>query len=305
MKTDEPPIQTDTPTAGSSVPTVLAALALLVTAAMLACHPVWNNDIWWHLTAGRWMAVHGHVPDRDVFSYVASGQPWTNMTWMFDASAYGIRNVFGCGGLVVVKMALVVAAVGLLLAIRTPGRSALPMVLALGLALPVLRARFLVRPEMLTLVLVAFWLWVLHQVRTRRARPQAILYLVPFQVLWVNVHGLFVLGPVMVAVFLVGETLQLVPRLVAAPQRRRRHDVPPADTRVGLDRDGFRWTAWGLGALVVACMANPYGWRGMVFPLVLWTRISGDVPVFQTIIGELTPWPAPIGANPPWSRWRC
>ena len=44
--------------------------ALLVAAVpLLALFPLHNNDLWWHLAAGRWIVEHHAVPRTDVFSW--------------------------------------------------------------------------------------------------------------------------------------------------------------------------------------------------------------------------------------------
>jgi len=94
------------------------------------------------------------------------------------------------------------------------------------------------RPELFTLLLLAGFLLVLGQAREQPRR----LWLLPaLQILWVNSHGYFPLGPLILAAFAAD----------LAWQRLRHQEIP-----AGLAR-----TLAGVGpAVLLACFINPYGW---------------------------------------------
>src|SRR6185437_13611118 len=91
--------------------------------------------------------------------------------------------------------------------------------------------------------------------------------------LWVNSHGLFILGLVAWGCFLADA---IVRRLRS--DRRRAPQAP---------RDDFRlWVGVTLG-MAVAALANPYGYRGALFPLTLLQRIQGpDRGFYRQFAGE-------------------
>src|SRR3984885_705309 len=43
-----------------------------------------DGDTGWHLRTGEWILAHGRVPDRDIFSFTRSGQPWFAWEWLWD-----------------------------------------------------------------------------------------------------------------------------------------------------------------------------------------------------------------------------
>src|SRR5207237_658102 len=89
------------------------------------------------------------------------------------------------------------------------------------------------------------------------------------QVLWVNTHGLFVLGPVILAAY-------VVDRLPAT-----------ADARGRLGARRWWGHVGGATAMVVAaCLANPYGLRGALFPLELFPKITAWGGPYKSYIGE-------------------
>src|ERR1044072_9138460 len=54
---------------------VLVAIALAYS-LLAGLRTITDYDLPWQLATGRWIWAHGAIPDTDVFSYTASGQPW-------------------------------------------------------------------------------------------------------------------------------------------------------------------------------------------------------------------------------------
>ena len=102
-------------------------------------------------------------------------------------------------------------------------------------------------------------------------RYPALAWLLPLvQLAWVNSHGLFVLGPLMLVFALVDAALRR--GALAAERIRWWQTVVPACVATGL-----------------ACLVNPYGLRGAIYPLELAGTMSN--PIFSHSIAELTPIP--------------
>jgi len=72
------------------------ACAIAVTAVML-----WtaDPDVFWHLKAGEWIVHNRAVPEADVYSWSACGQPWTAHQWLWEAIIYIIYSKAGIMGL--------------------------------------------------------------------------------------------------------------------------------------------------------------------------------------------------------------
>ncbi len=102
--------------------------------------------------------------------------------------------------------------------------------------------------------------------------------ILPFvQLAWVNSHGLFVLGPILLV-------FALIDALVVTLIHAVRGTTPAPRT--------WRW--WrivGIGSLATfaACLFNPYGVRGAVFPIELAGTMTNRI--FSETIAELTPIP--------------
>jgi len=241
----------------------LVFCALLVLTFLLACFPNQDMDIWWHLKAGRSLLRGNGIPTHDTYSIAAAGHEWIDLHWLFQAAAAYVHSRGGMDALIVAAglIAVVAIAVGVL---AGSTRATAPFVAIVWLpALLVMSSRFLVRPEMISLACLAAYLWVL---RRADARPKRLWLLVPVQVLWVNVQGLFCFGPFLLICWLVDRWVH------AQPEQRTR--LPNATLVPSL-------------AVAAACFANPYGWRGAVYPLALARTMFIDGAFYRNHIGEL------------------
>ena len=54
-------------------------------------HPIETEDVWWHLSTGRWIAQHVQVPNEDVFPFAHERTHWLcNNEWLGSVILYGI-----------------------------------------------------------------------------------------------------------------------------------------------------------------------------------------------------------------------
>ena len=164
----------------------------------------------------------------------------------------------------VAKCAVTCVAMLILLLARKRQWPIAVMVLAWLPALLVLSGRIYVRPETLTLLYLSIFLAVI----LRWDRFPILAFLLPVvQVAWVNSQGLFVLGPVLVGFGLIDSALRF--GVFAAERRRWWKLVMAASLATGL-----------------ACLVNPYGIKGVLYPVELAGTMSN--PIFSRNVAELT-----------------
>ena len=250
--------------------------AFLALTFLLGAFPLKDTDFWWHLRTGDLIRQTGQVPRTDLYTYTVANHPWVDLHWGFQvALSWG----YAWGGVVALnlaKCAITCAAVLLLVTARRRDWPIWVSLLAWLPALLVLGGRMYIRPETLTLLYLALDLAIL----TRWERyPFLALLLPPVQVAWVNSHGLFVLGPILIG-FALFDALFRPGAL--APGRR-----------------GW-WRIIGLATFLtgLACLLNPYGVTGALFPLEL-ARTMGN-PMFAEVIAELTPIPLFVQRSAGW-----
>ena len=155
--------------------------------------PIADGDIFWHLAAGREMLRTLAPIDHDPFSIGALGRSWIDVHWLFQLGCYGVYTLFGLRGLVLAKCALIGLS-ALLLCAAVP-RRARPLTAAVLIgSLWCARPLLLLRPVIVSLVLVAWFFLQLERFR-RDGRARRLWTLPLTQIVWCNCQGLFALGP--------------------------------------------------------------------------------------------------------------
>jgi len=252
----------------------LPAVGLGALFAALAVQQIGDTDVWWQLRTGQWIAEHGAVPTHDVLSYTVNDHPWIELRWLFCLLLYLGWQAGGPTLLILAKTAVLAATFALVL--RTPRRwLAGPAGVALAaLGVAGMECRFGVRPELVTYLLMAVFLTVLEGRRQGGCR-RAVWALPALQVVWTNSHGLFVFGPVIAGAFL----------LEAAAERLSPRFAGTDEVTVA-PRSRVRTTAVLTLLILLACLANPYGLAGALFPLTLFRELH-EGSIFSAVIAEM------------------
>ena len=243
---------------------------LLLWTFLSLCYPLVDTDFWWHLKTGEWILEKGTVPQVDLYTFTEQTTPWIDLHWGFQILMTLLYRLGNVNLVILVKAAVVTAAVAI--GWSAGGRS-LPVWLKTALWIPpviCISGRGDVRPEMLTLLFLAMWLWIAPRVETR---PRLIWLLPLVQLVWVNCHALFVLGLVVGASY-VGDC-------IAREVAQGRWGLAPP-TRYPTARTIIR--AGGL--VVLACLLNPYFELGALFPLELYRKFTVEQDFYSVNIGE-------------------
>ena len=241
----------------------LVAAALLLVAASV--RGLWAADAGWQRAAGDWIAAHG-PPRTDPFSWAGPPRPWIELRWLWLVAFAKTVDVFGPAGAILGKTAALLATFSLAAASLGPRARSAALAPVVVLAVLASSQRFFVRPEIVTFLLLAIHLFLLE--RDRRVGDRALFVLPALQVLWVNSHTLFVLGPVLVVLYAATSALPGDERGVAKGVRRAR----------------ARRAALVAAMELAACLVNPWGLDGALFPIRLLGEIRGTL--FKTGIGE-------------------
>jgi tetratricopeptide (TPR) repeat protein len=226
---------------------------------------IYDLDVWWQVAIGRDILAHGSVPTVDRFTAAALGRPYHDSHWLFQILLAAADRVGGMTGVQLVMVALWTAILGCV------GRAASRWVAPaywmplLFLAAMASTERFLPRPELVTFLGVAFLYWRLQEGYYRSWKDQLLLLLM--QLVWVNGHGLFVLGP-----FLVG-CYWLV--AVIGKSGESRAALPSLS----------RLLALSVGVTLV----TPYGWENWRYALLLFQEAGPKAPKLLKSVGELSP----------------
>jgi hypothetical protein len=251
---------------------VILGLLIAALAIAFALTPLEDPDTWFHLAGGRFMWETGRWPATNTFSFAVPDYPYIDLHWVFQIALYTVYRLGGVNGCIALAIVLVLATTALVYA--TAVRLAPPIVVApvLVVALTIASPRFVPRPELVSFVLLGAYLWILE----RRPIGRSIYVLVPLQVLWVNSHGLFAVGLVLIGCYWLGATLAFLP----LPRGWRQES--------GCTRREWGHLTTALALATAACLLNPYGVRGVLFPLLLLPKVTGGS-IFSMRIAELLP----------------
>ncbi len=252
-------------------PDFITAAALVLLAFLLGIVELADGDIWWHLKTGQLIYERGHVPRTDWFTFTNPDSPWIDLHWGFQLIVAGLWELGGTSALILAKSAAGATTIILGLLATRRGWSLWQSVACWLPALLLYSARYLCRPEIVSAMLLAATLAILFHVRRR---PRLVWYLPLIQLIWINMHALFVLGWVVWAFF-----------LADAFSRKWWSACVPAS-----EQGDNRWRDWAGAStlMLVANVLNPYGWRGVMFPLTLFSRIQSgeDRQFYQQLAGE-------------------
>ncbi|MFQ5718553.1 MAG: hypothetical protein ACE5IK_03300 [Acidobacteriota bacterium] len=181
----------------------LAATILIpVVAGLFTLRQLDDFDLFWHLRTGQWIQEMHQVPLTDPFGEITAGAPWIEVPWAADVAMAVVARIAGVLGLQILAVLLVTGSFGVCL-VRLPRT---PLVIWAGvLAILTCWQRFLPRPDLLSLPLLIALLLLVDRMPSKRRADLA--WVALLAVVWCNIHGSFVLVPVVLAATLGGELL--------------------------------------------------------------------------------------------------
>ena len=210
----------------SALGLIALVVGLLVLLAM-GVRTISNTDFYTHLATGKAISAAG-IGAGDTLSYVTEGQDWMKPNWLYER----IMSTFGASAMAtILHVIAVVAAFVLLIPVTRRWSSATSIGMALVVTSWLLAARFEPRAVLFSLIFPAIFVHILEKKKVATTwLPFAVL--LPVQILWANIHTNFLIGPVIVIIY-----------IVEANFRGKSKDRKARMTR--------------LGALAAACLVVP------------------------------------------------
>jgi hypothetical protein len=251
-----------------SFPVALGALLVVLT-VVTARSRFSDPDLWYHLKIGEIIWTTHNIPRVDVFSFTAYGHPWMAQEWLSQVIIYVTYKLGGYTGLMlwlsVVPSLLIIGAYALCCLYSRNSKVSFLGGLIVWLCSTVGLA---VRPHLIGYLLLICELLILHLGRTRDSRW--FWALPPLFALWINCHGSFFFGLVVLAVMLSCSFLEVQWGLIVSPrwEKRQRNTLAIA-------------SVLSLAALTI----NPIGLKLALNPLAA----MGKLPLNLTQVQEWLP----------------
>jgi hypothetical protein len=222
----------------------LAANLSIVRVMMIAS----DSDACWHWQQGNWMLQHHAILRTELFSHTRAGAPLVDLWWLSEIITALAGNLLGWGGIVLVASLVCATMVWLLhRQLLAEGNELLLSTVLTLLVASVCATHWLARPHLATQLMVVIFSWQLRWFERGRTAARRLLVLLPLlMALWANLHGAFILGFVLIGLYLAGAVVNW---LLATTEER-----PALRRRVAV-----------LVALGIACclasLLNPIGWK--------------------------------------------
>ncbi len=215
----------------------VAALAVLVVA--FGYRQIDSPDVGFQLSLGRWIVAARAIPRVDPLTYTLQHRPYVDLQWLYQIVLWASYSAGGTFGVATLNTLGTLLALGIALG-RSRLRDGRLGVSALFVAvLFVLGSDAEIRPHVFSWIYLGTVLLVL-EAWTRGAR-RSVWWLPVLIALWTNTHSLYPLGIAAIGAYCLVELFKgraASPSLIAA------------------------------GALsVAACLVNPYGLQGILFPI--------------------------------------
>jgi hypothetical protein len=205
---------------------IFVVLLGLLTCTTLSVRLLGDAGIGWHIRTGQLILATHAVPRVDPFSSISlamPGRPWFAWEWSYDVLAGWLDSAAGPNGLVLFTafiIALVFAWTFHLMLRR--GTNIFAAVVLVLLAASAAMIHFLARPHVVSWVFTVAWFSILESSEKNpsfhssdpsaapieSARTWRLWLLPPLMVVWVNVHGGFLLGFVLLGIYWCGAAWQ-------------------------------------------------------------------------------------------------
>jgi tetratricopeptide (TPR) repeat protein len=255
----------------------LTASLIWVVASFLV-HELCSLDIWWQLAIGEDILQQLRVPEINIYSAGAFGQPYHDSHWLFQVLLAISHRLAGLNGPILCMITIWGLTLFLVYKESRTVIGTTSAVLITVLAAGASAERFLPRPEIISFLMVALFYSRLHQEKYNT--PTQMLLLVSLQVIWVNSHGLFVIGPFMVGCYWLMHAIKFI--------RKEDNSLKPLSTLLVL-----------LGA---SLLLSPYGTGALEYSYLLFHEVGQAAPDHMKGVNELSPTfgAAAMGASAFW-----
>lgn len=235
-----------------SLPVTIVVLLGLV-AFWSARNRIQDPDMWWHMKVGEAIVETGELPRTDEYSYTTGRHAWIPHEWLPEIAIYLAHRWGGLGGLMLALGLTGTVLLGSLYLLCAAYSGNAKVALLGGLIGWFFGTISLaVRPLLLGHIFLVALLGFIHLGRTRNARW--LWGLPPLFAVWVNCHGSFALGLVVLATVLAAAHIQFEWGLVESTR------WPAEKLRI------FRFVFIACG---LALLVNPIGWELAAYPLNL------------------------------------
>ena len=212
-----------------------------------------DADTGYHIRAGEYILDTHTIPKQDIFSFISPALPWTSHEWLSEVIMAMVHRMFGLTGIVIFFSFIISASYYLLYrTIKTDEDNLLVTVFIVLLALITSQIHWLARPHIFSLVITIIWYVLLDAYQYEEKKH--IFFLPPIMLIWVNLHAGFVVGFMMLGIYLFGNMVGIL----FSPE-----------TQKEIYHKKFRLIGFITGSCLFVSLINPFGYKILLFPFKL------------------------------------
>ncbi len=253
------PLQTRDPSASTATwfkwvsPSITDLLFLVIffalTCGVLAPRLLWDAGIGWHIRNGQLMLQTHTITRIDSFSSTMNGHAWYAWEWLYDVLIGAIHGAWGLNGVVFFSALVIAATFVIVFTIALHRGANFPLAaILLVFSIGACSIHLLARPHLLSWLFAVVWFQIVDSSASEPSSERRRLYWLPlFMLVWVNVHGGFVFGFVLLAIYMAGGWIEYF----ASEEADKRRKIAGFHQQLGI--------VTGLSFL--ATFINPYGYK--------------------------------------------
>jgi hypothetical protein len=228
-----------------------------------------DSDTGYHVRAGEFIIDNLRIPQTDIFSFLTPSMPWTLHEWLSEVIMAFVHRQAGLTGIVVLFSFMIALSCYLVFVLLLKQRSNILFAAAATLLVALSSSsNWLARPHIFTFVLFVAWYHLLNNYQYRDRNY--LFFMPPLMLVWVNLHGGFILGLILLGIYLAGN---LAKSYYASNNERRQW------------LEKTRFLAMITIACVLVALLNPYGHKTLLFPF----RVVQDKFLMDHIAEYLSP----------------
>lgn len=216
-----------------------------------ALKEIHDYDIFLHLKTGQWILENHKIPTTQLYSYVLGDKRWLDHEWLFQILLYFIYKLRGFDSLIIFRFSVIFSIFLVFYRISRKNQYFFLSVLSIFSVLELLRLRLQERPDIITLLFVVLFYYLIKE----GFRKKGIFLLIPLQILWANIHGYFILGPLLLFLYILSELI------------KRKANLPFNWNERRIEYKYLKKLVMLLLVLLLCCLANPYFLNGFMYPL--------------------------------------
>jgi hypothetical protein len=166
------------------------------------------HDLGRHILLGSIIVHTGNVPKINLLSYAFANYPFINSHWLSEVIFYIVDSLFGLHGLLILTTIISLLSFGLIYLVaikqtRIKFENLYLLNFTALLYLGIYMDRPGIRPEIFSYFILSIFMYILY--KYKNGYTKLIFLLIPLEALWVNSHIYFLIGVVVVGVFLLDE----------------------------------------------------------------------------------------------------